>query len=303
MKAHIPALMDSIRNLDTGGHELEIILRDNASTDGSPDIVERDYQWVRLIRGKQNVGFAGSNNIMLRNATGDIICGANLDTILSPQFLVEGIRALEESPEAVAVNTNMLMPWTTTLEAFTNTQPQDLPAYEYQLTPYGFIRYIPVRPEIHGTNFITGGGFFIRRSALKEGEPLFDPSLHMYCEDTELSLRLLKRGSIVYAPGAIMYHNHPPIKGRTYAELRKLVKITWNRFYVMAKHHSPASFAARYPLYIWGIVSKMSFLGLPLPKRLLGYAAGAAVALPFALLLPYWLVRSFGLRDEWENGQ
>ncbi len=295
MKGHIRALLDSVARLETGAHELEVILRDNASSDGSPDVVAEHYPWVNLIRGEENLGFVGNNNIMFEHSTGDVICGVNLDTILAPRFLLEGIKALKEHPGAVAVNTNMLMPWVVTFEEFSSAPPENLPAYEYQLTPDGFIRYVPVEPVLRETNFITGGGFFLLRSALKAGEKLFDPAIYMYCEDTELSLRLQKRGTILYAPGAVLFHNHPPVKARSFNALKKLFMITWNRFYVMAKHDGPASFAAKYPRYLWGLVRKMSYLGLPASKRLLAYGAGAALAVPFALLFPYWLWRSVAL--------
>ena len=167
---------------------------------------------------------------------------------------------------------------------------QELPSYEYQLTPYGFAQYVRVDTVVRETNFLTGGGFFIRRSALREDETLFDPQIHMYCEDTELSLRLRGRGGrLLYCPGALLYHHQIPKNVGSFGALKKLLKITWNRFYVLSKHATPMDFLARFPLYLFGLVAKMGHLGIPASREPFLFLAGACLALPFSSLLPYWL--------------
>ncbi|MCK5783760.1 MAG: glycosyltransferase family 2 protein, partial [Desulfobacterales bacterium] len=217
-KKDIPPLLDSIENLSTGCHELEVIIRDDNSTDGTADLISKNFPWVRLIRGSKNIGFAKSNNAAITNATGDIICCVNQDTILDPDFLIEGLAIFEKYPETVGINTNMIMPWVLSFEDFKKKR-EYMPAYEYQLTPYGFAQYVEVDPIARETNFMTGGGFFLRREALLEDEDLFDSSIHMYCEDTELSLRLTKRGGkIMYAPKAVIYHNQKKNKISSFNE-------------------------------------------------------------------------------------
>lgn len=296
-KKHLAALLDSIRDLNLGGHELEVIVRDDKSTDGTPEALSSNYPWVKLIRGDRNIGFSNSNNILFEQASSDVLCFINQDSVLEKNFLLEGLAALNRHPDAVGVNTNMVMPWVMSLEDFKSKRTEDLPSFEYQLTPYGFVQYVSVEKIMKETNFMTGGGFFLKNSALKGGERLFDPSINMYCEDTELSLRLRNRGGkIIYAPKAILYHNHAPIKAGPLRELKKLVVVTWNRFYVMARHHTPLEFLRHYHLYVWGISEKMKFLGLPPEKELPARLVGGFFAIPFILLLPYWLWRSFKLK-------
>jgi GT2 family glycosyltransferase len=293
----LPALLDSIRDLALNGHELEVIIRDDNSSDGTPDELSEKFPWVKLMRGDRNTGFARSTNLLFKRATSDVLCFVNQDVVLEKSFLIEGLAALQSHPDAAGVNTNMIMPWIMTLEDFRNTSLEEFPAYEYQLTPFGFTQYVPVEPLMRKTNFMTGGGFFLKRSALREGEELFDPSIYMYCEDTELSLRLRNRGGvIIYAPKATLYHNHAPIKAGSLGELKKLLRITWNRFYVMSRHTPPWDFLVRYPLYIWGIFKKMDYVGLPPKKKLLAYLAGGCLAVPFSFLLPYWLWRCLKLK-------
>jgi GT2 family glycosyltransferase len=294
---HLVVLLDSIRNLELDGHDLEVIIRDDNSSDGTPDKLSLNYPWVKLIRGDRNIGFSNSNNLLFEQASGDVLCFVNQDSVLKKNFLLEGLAALKSHPDAVGVNTNMIMPWVMSLENFRSLQPEDLPSFEYRLTPFGIIEYTSVEKVMRETNFMTGGGFFLISSALSKGEKLFDPGVYMYCEDNELSLRLRNRGGkIIYSPKAILYHNHAPIKASTLRELKKFMRITWNRFYVMARHNTPWEFLRHYPLYVWGISKKMNYLGLPPKKKLLAYLAGGCLAVPFSLLLPYWFWLSIKLK-------
>jgi len=293
-KKHISPLLASIENLSLGSHEVEVILRDDNSSDGTAEEVCKNYPWVKLITGKRTLGFVNSNNIALKHATGSVICCLNQDVILDSDFLLEGLAVLERHSEVVGVNTNMIMPWVLSLEKFKETSKEDLPTYEYRLTPYGFTKYVPVGPIITETNFLTGGGFFLRRSALTDEDELFDSSINMYCEDTELALRLIKRGSrFMYAPRAILFHNQSAKKAGSVKEFNKLFKITWNRFYVLSKYFPPMDFLKRYHLLMFGIIRKMEYLGLPLTKKLFAYLVGGCLIILFFPLLPYWFWRSF----------
>jgi GT2 family glycosyltransferase len=301
-KEQIAPLLDSVEKLVLGNHELEVILRDDNSSDGTAEEVSRTYPWVKVILGTQTLGFVKSNNIALRYATGDAICCVNQDTILDSHFLIEGLALLENHEGVVGINTNMIMPWVLSLEDFLKKSREDITTYEYQLTPYGFTQYVRVKPVVRETDFLTGGGFFLRRSALREKEDLFDPKIHMYCEDTELSLRLKNRGGILlYAPGAILFHCQAPKKVDSFRELKKLLKITWNRFYALSKHSSPMDFLKRYPLYLLGIAKKMDHLGLSKSSTLMAHFVGGFLTIPFSPLLPYWLLHAYMSKREYRR--
>ncbi len=294
----IGPLLDSILELEKRTYELEVILRDDSSKDDTVAVVEQDYGWVHLIKGIQNLGFVSSNNIAFQQATGSIICCVNQDTILHPVFIEEGLKVLQQDLRVVGVNTNMIMPWVMSLEEFKGKKCRSLPTYEYQLTPFGYVRYVAVKKNVHPANFMSGGGFFVRRSFLLSFDFLFDPGIDMYCEDTELSLRLQRLGGkILYCPGAVVYHNQLPRKASTFDELVKLVRVTRNRFALFARSTPPLTFCLRYPLYLIGIILKMSSLGLPVRKRMGAYVAGTAIAGLFFGLFPCWLIYSLHNKD------
>ena len=298
----LPLLMESIAGLELGSHEIEVIIRDDHSTDGTADEVEQNYPWVTLIRGRRNLGFVRSNNIAFNHAGGDIICCVNQDTVLETHFLVEALNIFETRPLVAGINTNMIMPWVLSWNEFRHMPRGEYPSYEYQLTADGFVRYIAVEPEVRETNFLTGGGFFLRRSILLKDEPLFDPHIHMYCEDTELSLRLRSRGGVLmYAPGTVIYHCQIPKKTDSFGDFQKLLKITWNRFYVLSKHSPPSDFLKNSPLYLLGIIRKMNYLGLRRSKKPLAYIVGGCTALSFFCLLPYWVCRALAQKTQGEQ--
>ncbi len=85
------------------GVEVETWVVDNASGDGSADMVAREFPEVALIRNPENVGFARANNQALALAKGDVLLLLNPDTELPPGALAELARVFERHPRAGAV--------------------------------------------------------------------------------------------------------------------------------------------------------------------------------------------------------
>lgn len=80
---------------------LEILVVDNASTDGSPDYLrefESKYSHVRLLLNKENLGFSAGNNVGLKAATGDYLVMLNNDTVVTPGWLLTMLRHLQSDP-------------------------------------------------------------------------------------------------------------------------------------------------------------------------------------------------------------
>src|SRR5208337_4097199 len=76
----------------------EILVVDNASTDGSPEMVEKEFPEVDLIRSSTNLGFAGANNVGIRKATGSLLALINSDVILHPGCLQQLAAVLKNDP-------------------------------------------------------------------------------------------------------------------------------------------------------------------------------------------------------------
>src|ERR1017187_2245338 len=80
--------------------ELEVVIVDNASIDGTRELLRQVEAPWRVIYNEQNVGFAAGQNQAIRASRGEWVLCLNPDVVLSPDFLVQLLRAAEAHPEA-----------------------------------------------------------------------------------------------------------------------------------------------------------------------------------------------------------
>lgn len=83
---------------------LEVIVVDNASKETEADQLKKDFPWVKIVCSKENLGFAGGNNLGIEQASGDYLFFLNNDTEVPERTIEDLIRVLEENPKAGAVN-------------------------------------------------------------------------------------------------------------------------------------------------------------------------------------------------------
>jgi GT2 family glycosyltransferase len=79
--------LDGLARQDLPREQFEVIVVDNASHDGTADMVEQTYPWVKVLRNKENLGFAGGNNTGLRATTTPYVALLNNDAIPEPSWL------------------------------------------------------------------------------------------------------------------------------------------------------------------------------------------------------------------------
>ena len=99
-RAHIGEALDSIHG--QGYDNLEVIVVDDGSQDGTADHVETGWPWVQVIR-KENGGAASARNAGLRNASGDLIAFMDADDLWLPEKLHIQTQFLQQHPEAAIV--------------------------------------------------------------------------------------------------------------------------------------------------------------------------------------------------------
>ncbi len=89
----------------------EVILVDNASSDGTPERVARGFPWVRLIAERTNHGFAGGNAVALAAARGETILLLNPDAFLrDPEALATALAHLDAHPDVGALGPRLIFP-------------------------------------------------------------------------------------------------------------------------------------------------------------------------------------------------
>ena len=96
-KEHIRNCLTSLR-AQTHGIEYEVIVVDNASTDGTPEMVKLDFPWVKLVQNPRNLGFGAANNRGAAVAIGGVLCFYNDDTIHTQNTLPLVYQKMQTDP-------------------------------------------------------------------------------------------------------------------------------------------------------------------------------------------------------------
>ena len=106
-KKYLEECLTSLRAID-GNLSAEIIVVDNASTDGSPEMVRTQFPEVILKETGANLGFAGGNNVGIKEATGKYVCLINSDVNVPPDCLPKMHDYMEQNPTIGLLGPGML---------------------------------------------------------------------------------------------------------------------------------------------------------------------------------------------------
>jgi GT2 family glycosyltransferase len=195
-------------------NNIEVIIVDNASRDGSLDFIRQNYPDVTLIQNPKNNGFAPAQNQAIKIARGDYILCLNQDVILEKDYLEKMIPAMEADPKVGSAACKLVFCKSENYAIFEST------GHVVSMTRSFFSR---------GHNENDGGQYdkkcFVfgvcaaaavyKRQMLEDiklGEEYFDESYHSYLEDIDVDWRAQLRGwKCLYVPEAVATHEslHP----------------------------------------------------------------------------------------------
>lgn len=102
----LPDLLDSLARQTWP--RLEVLVVDNASSDGSAELVRRRYPWARLVETGANLGFVGGNNAGFAAARGELLALINNDTVVAPDWLERLAAEAAAAPQVGAVASKIL---------------------------------------------------------------------------------------------------------------------------------------------------------------------------------------------------
>lgn len=220
---------------------LEVIVVDNASKDGSHKKCKQKFPQIHLIENKENLGYCEGNNIGLRNAHGKFVVILNPDTIVDPNWLIELIDAFGKNGDG------LYQP------KFLTTTNHDVlmsAGNKIQLFGFGFARG---KGEIDPKNFEkleiidypAGAGIFTTLDII-EKIGAFDPYLFAYHDDLDLGWRAALQGiKSYYVPKSIIYH---PPEGFSFKwNPFKFYLLERNRQYCLLTHYSRRTFFKMLP--------------------------------------------------------
>ena len=198
------------------GLDAEIFVVDNASADGSAEMVAEEFPHVKLIRNAANVGFAAGNNVALRQVAGEYALLLNTDTIVRRDSLRTMVEFLDAHPQAGACGCKILDPDGTLQLDSRRGFPTPLAAF---CKMSGLSRLFPKHPRIahyHLTyldpeqtaevEVLSGSCMMVRKAAMDE-VGLLDEDYFMYGEDIDWCYRLHQAGwKLYYVPTTEIIH-------------------------------------------------------------------------------------------------
>ena len=245
------------------GRSMDVVVVDNASIDGTADVVGAQYPQARLIRSPTNRGFAGGNNLALRGVTSPYVILLNNDAVPERAFVAALVDAMDVAPGEVAGLTATVL-LADRFRPATATDPDsdrvtgpdgsfvrdpDGPATLVNSTGnvirrdgYGVDRgwladAARHRPPAEVFGFC-GAAAILRTSALRD-VGLFDEDFFLYYEDSDLSWRLRLAGyRIEHCAAAVVHHVHAASTGEG-SELFRFHDGR-NRLLMLTKNASPA---------------------------------------------------------------
>ena len=193
----------------------EVIVVDNASSDGSAEAIEARFPAVRLIRNERNLGFAGGVNVGLRAARGSYALLLNSDTLARSDAIERLLAYAEEHPHAGIVGPLVLNADGSLQESrfrFPSLLNLVLAAsYLYKLFPHSSWlnreRMGGVAPRHPARVDAVSGCCFLMRRDMLDRIGLLDEDFFMYAEETDLCWRAWRAGyEVHYAPVGEIVH-------------------------------------------------------------------------------------------------
>ena len=189
--------------------KFEVIVIDNNSEDGSPDMAEKEFPWVRTERMAKNLGFVGGHNYANEIRNGRHILPLNSDTIVHPGAIKGLYEYLESHPDVGVVAPKLLNP-DGSLQFSCRRFPNPLAAL-FRNTLLGRLfpnnrftnDYLMKDWKHDGPRDVdwVSGAAFLARDSLVEQIGLFDPEFVMFCEDVDFCFQTWKVGKkVVYLP-------------------------------------------------------------------------------------------------------
>jgi len=205
---------------------IEVIVLDNASDDGTADIVATDYPEFYLIRGTQNLGMWPGQELLLTHTHGEYVLALSIDIVLDPHFIARAVAACRRDASIAAVQGKTYQYDIAALER----EPESALRRDIIDTcGFGMTRARKVLNVGHGQQDgpryahthaifgVEGAAPFFRRSALEQcriNGLLTDPDYFWYGDDLDLAWRMTLFGHRqVFVPDVVAWHDRSTTKG------------------------------------------------------------------------------------------
>lgn len=210
----IGALLESVRRHE--GSDTEVVVVDNASRDGTRELIERGFAWVRVLPQARNLGFAAAVNHGVAATTAEYVMLLNPDGVLTEGVLSDLADFMAGDPSLGAVGPKVLHP-DGTLQAscrrfptmwsglfnrtslLTRLLPSNALSGDYLMADFDHASTLDV-------DWLSGAALMLRREAFERVGGM-DQAYFIYFEDVDLCQRLHRAGfRVVYYPHVSVVH-------------------------------------------------------------------------------------------------
>ena len=211
-EGHIGNVLSSLLS-STIAHRMEIMVVDNASSDGSAAIVQKDFPNVRLIKLKKNIGFGQGHNQALSYMNAPYHLIVNPDITLEPDELEKMIAFLDGRRDVVLLTPRVLHP-----DGSEQFLPKEQPTLHYLLS--GYLERLG-RPFTTWRSsytwrdkmisdptelYFATGCFMLMRADAFAAVGGFDSRYFLYMEDADLTTEMKAKGLTLYHPDFSVTH-------------------------------------------------------------------------------------------------
>ncbi len=249
VKHYLEQCLDSLFKA-LAGLESEVFVVDNASSDGSAEMVQCRYPQAACIANGDNVGFSKANNQALALSTGEYILLLNPDTLVSRESIRDCVEYLESHDDAGSVTVKMI----SASGAFQIESKRGFPSPQAAFFKlFGLSRMFPKsklfgaynllyldEDETHRIDILCGA-FIMFRKSLMDKVGMLDPAFFMYGEDIDFSYRLTNKTGYAnyYLPCPILHYKGESTKKGSIAHVSSFygsMLVFYEKYYSSAKH-------------------------------------------------------------------
>jgi GT2 family glycosyltransferase len=227
----------------TGGRNVEVIVIDNKSTDGSIEYLQPRFPFVQYIKNTVNEGFSKANNQGVQQARGKYVLFLNPDTIIPEDAFTKCTAFMESHADAGALGVHMI----DGSGQYLKESKRGFPSLWVSFCKMsGLTRWFPTssifaryymghlrNDQVQKVDILSGAFMVVRKSVLEKTGG-FDEQFFMYAEDIDLSYRLQQSGYInYYFPDCSIIH----FKGESTRKDSKYVRLFYKAMVQFVQKH------------------------------------------------------------------
>ena len=248
----------SVQKLDTGRQNFDVVIVDNNSADATLREVRGNFPGIKIIENKINLGFAGANNVAIKEIKTKYVALLNPDTEVDNAWLSELVNIAESDPKIGMVGSKVL----------SLKDRKTVLSYGVTLCKSGrAIETIDAGME----PFCPSGVSTLYRKELLDSVGALDGDFFAYFEDVDLAWRAKRAGwKCAYACKSIVYHHVSA--NWIYGSPAQMYYCIRNRLWTIAKNW-PASYILRYSFFFSSMALFQAFYVLLKSKSIRGFSA------------------------------